>query len=231
MVAFLKTLKTPAKFANPLDDPAEAAAAGRGPRRARSVRQSRRPSASRPARRCSSRPASRATPRRESTLQALGGRDAEVGAAAQEGAGRGGVHRPPRQGDRRQGLADAVAARTPTCRSTCTAWPTARRSRSIFEPRRQGGLRARREARRAQARPVRLRLHRLPRPGRQQMDPRPVAGRAQGPVRPFPAVARPAATRSGTSASACNGATSRCAPTSCRPMRLNMASWNSICAR
>ena len=37
MVAFLKTLKTPAKFANPLDDPKKRPRAGRGPRQARSA--------------------------------------------------------------------------------------------------------------------------------------------------------------------------------------------------
>src|SRR5260370_1444113 len=80
-----------------------AAKAGRGPRRARPLRQSRRR-----AHRGRGGPVQAARAQRQGVcdvsrhaadqLQALGGRDAEVGAAAQEGAGRRGIPRPSRQG-------------------------------------------------------------------------------------------------------------------------------------
>ena len=53
----------------------------------------------------------------------------------------------------------------------------------------QGGDRARQGAEPAQGRPAQLRLHRLPRQSGQSLDPRPVAGRAEGPVRPLPDLA------------------------------------------
>ena len=108
MVAFLKTLKTPAKFANPLDDPEK---------RPMPVedRDALDPFVNPAAERIEAGAALfkqclRLLPRHAGDqLQALGGRDAQVGAAAQEGARRRGVRHPPRQGDRRQGLADAIA--------------------------------------------------------------------------------------------------------------------------
>ena len=114
IVAFLEDAEVAgASFAAALDDPVQAAAAGREARQSRSdlvnpgmwavdraqaLWKTNGPSGSS----CST-----CHTRRADHVQDLGGGDAEVGAAAQQGAGRRGVRVPPRQGDDRRELADA----------------------------------------------------------------------------------------------------------------------------
>ena len=230
MVAFLKTLKTPAKFANPLDDPEKRPmpvedrdaldpfvnpAAERIEAGAALFKQS-----------CVSCHATPETsfkrwavemPKWEPRLKKVLGAEEFITRHAKATAGKDWLMQSRENTDMSvylHSLANGEAIKV-----------------DLVDARRQGRLRPRREAQRAQGRPVRLRLRRLPRPGGQQMDSRPVARRAQGPVRPFPAVAHQPQRDLGHPQALRNGATSRCAPTSCRPMPLNMASSNSICAR
>ena len=135
MVAFLKTLKTPAVFKTALDDPEQASGAGREARESRCDRKSRHVGGRQGAGALEAEELDRLLlqhlpQRSERDVQDLGGVDAEMGAAAQQGAGRRGIRHPPRQGHHRRRLADGDRREPRRCRSICTISPTARRSRS-----------------------------------------------------------------------------------------------------
>ncbi len=75
--------------------------------------------------------------RSRSGVQDLGGVDAEMGAAAQQGAGRRGVHHPPRQGHHRRELADGDRREPRHVGLSAQSSPMARRSMSTPPARRR----------------------------------------------------------------------------------------------
>ena len=194
IVAFLKTLKTPTKFSNPIDDPATRAkpvedrdaldpfvnpAAERIDVGAALFKK---PGPERPG-------LHRLSRRSKGCLQALGGRDAEMGAAAQQGAGRRGIHR--RHAKATTGADWLMETRDNT-------------DLSIYLHSLANGEAIKvdlssPDAKAAYERGVALSKLKVGQfnfactdchpAGGQQVDPRPVAGRAQGPVRSLPAVA------------------------------------------
>ena len=194
MVAFLKTLKAPAVFKTNARRSGEASGAGREARQSRRDRKSRHVGDRQGAGALEAEELDRLLlqylpQRAERDVQDLGGLDAEMGAAAQQGAGRRGIRHAPHQGNHGRGLADGDR-REPRNVGLSAQSRQRRADRGRHHQRGiESGDRARQGARQPQARRTQLRLHRLPRQSGQSLDPRAVAGRAEGPVRPLPDLA------------------------------------------
>ena len=135
MVAFLKTLKTPAVFKTALDDPDKRPAPVEKRDNLDAIENpgmwavdkaqelwKQKSSIGFSCNTCHSDP--------KDDVQDLGGVDAEMGAAAQQGAGRRGVRHPPCQGHDRRRLADGDRREPRDVGLSALSSPTARRSRS-----------------------------------------------------------------------------------------------------